>query len=156
MKCSYLFQTAVLFSMFAICTPAPTTQILLQSKLSSNPIEDPVSWAWGQHPDGLDYKAKNSLTLKQCLANPCSLLGTPLCKTTYFHCAEYECIQKTNPCKKYCKVLGTCWQIYQFFCTWSFKKHSQILNYRKLTSKPTFYKRVIKLSSFVFGLYEIN
>ena len=70
-------------------------------------------YVWrGEHPDnGFGYKAKNSLTLKQCLKDPCKLLGTPLCETSYFHCQEYECIQRSEPCKKYCKLLNTCWSI---------------------------------------------
>ena len=106
-----IFLKVILFisTSISLSSQAPNPQIKLQSKLPSNPIEDPLSWAWGQHPDGLDYKAKNSLTTKQCLANPCSLFGTPVCKTTFFHCAEYECIQRSQPCKKFCKVLGTCW-----------------------------------------------
>ena len=110
---------ALIHYFFQICIPlllcihkssqAPNPHIKLQSRLPDNPIEDSFSWAWGRHPDGLDYKAKNSLTNKQCLANPCSLFGTPACKTTFFHCADYKCIQKTKPCKKFCKVLGSCW-----------------------------------------------
>ena len=52
----------------------------LQSKLPANPIEDPPTWAWGLHPDnGLDYKAKDSLSLEVCLANP-ELINTAKCK----------------------------------------------------------------------------
>merc|ERR1712117_374507 len=90
-----------------LSTSAPQIQLL--SSLPEDPIEDPADWAWGAHPDnGFDYKAKNSLTLKQCLQDPCKLLGTPLCETSYFHCQEYECIQRSEPCKKYCKLLNTC------------------------------------------------
>merc|ERR1712062_710038 len=43
----------------------------LQSEYPANPIEDPQSWAWGQHPDnGLGYKAKDNLEVEVCLANP--------------------------------------------------------------------------------------
>ena len=28
----------------------------LESQLPPEPIEDPASWAWGQHPNGLGYK----------------------------------------------------------------------------------------------------
>ena len=28
----------------------------LKSQLPSEPIEDPESWAWGEHPNGLGYK----------------------------------------------------------------------------------------------------
>ena len=43
----------------------------LQSEYPANPIEDPQSWAWGQHPDrGLGYKARDNLEVEVCLANP--------------------------------------------------------------------------------------
>ena len=52
----------------------------LQSKLPENPIEDPASWAWGLHPDqGLDYKARDSLSLEVCLDNP-ELINTAKCR----------------------------------------------------------------------------
>ena len=55
-------------------------QVRLQSKIPDNPIEDPASWAWGLHPDnGLDYKARDSLSLEVCLANP-DLIDTAKCK----------------------------------------------------------------------------
>merc|ERR1712115_724073 len=45
-------------------------QVTLQSKLPTDPIEDPNTWAWGLHPDqGLDYKARDSLSLEVCLSN---------------------------------------------------------------------------------------
>eukprot|EP00090_Calanus_glacialis_P027143 TRINITY_DN4271_c0_g1_i4.p1 TRINITY_DN4271_c0_g1~~TRINITY_DN4271_c0_g1_i4.p1 ORF type:complete len:177 (+),score=33.27 TRINITY_DN4271_c0_g1_i4:97-627(+) len=51
----------------------------LASKLPANPIEDPADWAWGQHPsNGLGYKAKNSLTVEVCLANP-AMVNTAKC-----------------------------------------------------------------------------
>merc|ERR1712203_1272922 len=34
-------------------------QVQLVSLLPAQPIEPPESWAWGQHPNGLGYKAKN-------------------------------------------------------------------------------------------------
>ena len=55
-------------------------QVTLQSKLPTDPIEDPNTWAWGLHPDqGLDYKARDSLSLEVCLANP-DLINTAKCK----------------------------------------------------------------------------
>ena len=66
-------------------------------------------WCRGEHPDrGLDYSARNSLTEAQCLQEPCRLLGTPICSTSYFHCQQFQCIQTSQPCKKYCGLLGTC------------------------------------------------
>merc|ERR1711997_1230996 len=51
----------------------------LQSEYPANPIEDPQSWAWGQHPDrGLGYKAKDNLEVEVCLANP-SYINTAKC-----------------------------------------------------------------------------
>merc|ERR1712036_99951 len=36
-------------------------------------------WAWGQHPDeGLGYKAKDSLSVSVCLANP-AMVNTAKC-----------------------------------------------------------------------------
>ena len=71
--------------------------------------EPPADWAWGAHPDqGWDYKARNSLTHEQCKVDPCKLYGTPVCQTTVFQCREYPCIQKSEPCKKFCFLLGTC------------------------------------------------
>eukprot|EP00091_Calanus_sinicus_P010610 TRINITY_DN24540_c0_g1_i1.p1 TRINITY_DN24540_c0_g1~~TRINITY_DN24540_c0_g1_i1.p1 ORF type:complete len:174 (-),score=42.64 TRINITY_DN24540_c0_g1_i1:39-560(-) len=51
----------------------------LASKLPANPIEEPADWAWGQHPaNGLGYKAKDSLTVEVCLANP-AMVNTAKC-----------------------------------------------------------------------------
>ena len=36
-----------------------------RSELPSNPIENPMSWAWGRHPrNGFGYKAKDSLAVE--------------------------------------------------------------------------------------------
>ena len=54
-------------------------QVSLKSQLPASPIEDPDTWAWGLHPDnGLDYKARDSLSLDGCLANP-ELIDTAKC-----------------------------------------------------------------------------
>ena len=59
--------------------PAPQRPVL-QSLLPLEPIEDPASWAWGLHPDqGLDYKARDSLSLEVCLDNP-ELINTAKCR----------------------------------------------------------------------------
>merc|ERR1712086_480970 len=51
----------------------------LQSQLPAEPIESPADWAWGQHPNsGLGYKAKDSLSVEVCLANP-ALVNTAKC-----------------------------------------------------------------------------
>merc|ERR1711868_182714 len=99
---------AIFFILSVLSTSLSAPQVQLQSKLPKEPIEDPATWAWGKHPNGLDYNAKNSLKEEQCLQDPCKLLGTPLCETTYFHCQEFKCIQTSEPCKKYCKILKTC------------------------------------------------
>ena len=53
-------------------------QDALLSELPPNPIEDPDTWAWGEPPNGISYKAKDSLSLEVCLANP-SLINTVKC-----------------------------------------------------------------------------
>ena len=51
----------------------------LKSQYPSNPIEDPQTWAWGQHPDnGLGYKARDNLEVSVCLANP-AMINTAKC-----------------------------------------------------------------------------
>ena len=51
----------------------------LQSQLPTEPIEPPADWAWGLHPDeGLGYKAKDSLSVEVCLANP-AMVNTAKC-----------------------------------------------------------------------------
>ncbi|XP_023347708.1 uncharacterized protein LOC111716481 isoform X4 [Eurytemora carolleeae] len=54
-------------------------QIKLQSLLPVDPIEEFDTWAWGEHPNGLGYKARNGLSVDQCLKNP-HLIDTPACK----------------------------------------------------------------------------
>ena len=74
-------QQIVLFVLGSVhVTVQSPVQVRLQSKIPDNPIEDPASWAWGLHPDnGLDYKARDSLSLEVCLANP-ALINTAKCK----------------------------------------------------------------------------
>merc|ERR1712117_177565 len=51
----------------------------LKSQYPSNPIEDPQTWAWAQHPDnGLGYKARDNLEVSVCLANP-AMINTAKC-----------------------------------------------------------------------------
>ena len=60
----------------------------LQSQYPVNPIEDPETWAWGQHPEnGLGYKAKDNLEVEVCLANP-SYINTAKCKLPLSVCLE--------------------------------------------------------------------
>ena len=66
------------FSLLATVLGNPVF-VPLQSKYPANPIEDPQTWAWGQHPDnGLDYKAKDGLEVSVCLANP-QMINTAKC-----------------------------------------------------------------------------
>ena len=61
-------------------------QVSLQSQLLASPIEGRETCAWGLHPDnGLEHKARDSLSVEVCLANPdlinvnkCSLPLSPL------------------------------------------------------------------------------
>jgi hypothetical protein len=48
---------------------------VLRSELPAEPIEDPAGWAWGQHPNGVGYKATNDLLYATCLDTP----DSPLC-----------------------------------------------------------------------------
>ena len=83
--------------LLSLCSVSISSPVLvnLQSKLPDNPIEvdpwkifqniftilrqDPRDWAWGLHPDrGLDYKAKDGLSLEVCLDNP-ELINTAKC-----------------------------------------------------------------------------
>ena len=75
------FTQCLLFVLGSVhVTVQSPVQVRLQSKIPDNPIEDPASWAWGLHPDnGLDYKARDSLSLEVCLANP-DLINTAKCK----------------------------------------------------------------------------
>jgi len=69
------------------CSAGPTP-IELKSQLPANPIEDPPSWAWGRHPrNGFGYKAKDSLAVEVCLANP-ALVDTAKCKLPLDVCLD--------------------------------------------------------------------
>merc|ERR1712018_463677 len=59
--------------MLAVQTFASPVELL--SKLPEEPIDPPNDWAWGQHPNGIGYKASNDLLYKNCLATP----NSPLC-----------------------------------------------------------------------------
>merc|ERR1719340_132613 len=60
----------------------------LQSEYPANPIEDPQSWAWGQHPDrGLGYKARDNLEVEVCLANP-DYINTAKCNLPLEVCLD--------------------------------------------------------------------
>merc|ERR1712061_839827 len=60
----------------------------LQSQYPANPIEDPPTWAWGQHPqNGLGYKAKDNLEVEVCLANP-HYINTAKCKLPLEVCLD--------------------------------------------------------------------
>ncbi|XP_023347718.1 uncharacterized protein LOC111716482 isoform X4 [Eurytemora carolleeae] len=64
------------------------SKIKLQSLLPVDPIEEFDSWAWGEHPNGLGYKARNGLSVDQCFKNP-YLIDTPACKFPAAVCIEF-------------------------------------------------------------------
>ena len=83
LKCfiEYLVQVLYLSFQTLLVLQVHSSPLLvpLASKLPANPIEDPADCAWGQHPaNGLGYKAKNSLTVEVCLANP-AMVNTAKC-----------------------------------------------------------------------------
>jgi len=52
---------------------------VLQSLLPLEPIEDPHSWSWANHPrQGFSYKSKDGLSVEVCLENP-KLIATARC-----------------------------------------------------------------------------
>lgn len=86
----------------------------LVSKLPKEPIENPASWAWAAHPNGLGYKARNGLSMEQCLAAPPCTLVSPLCKghvfeaQSFFQCTKNKCWRPTYLCEEYCVTFKTC------------------------------------------------
>ena len=75
------FQFMIYFQIQLLLAPVLSNPVFkpLKSKYPTNPIEDPQTWAWGRHPDnGLDYKAKDSLEVSVCLANP-QMINTAKC-----------------------------------------------------------------------------
>ncbi|XP_023347720.1 uncharacterized protein LOC111716482 isoform X6 [Eurytemora carolleeae] len=74
------------------------SKIKLQSLLPVDPIEEFDSWAWGEHPNGLGYKARNSLTKEQCVLNP-TTAGT-------VHCRNYDYSYPVDICIKYPEIAG--------------------------------------------------
>merc|ERR1712209_256925 len=51
----------------------------LQSLLPLDPIEEPPTWAWANHPQrGFSYKAKDGLSVEMCLNNP-KMITTARC-----------------------------------------------------------------------------
>ena len=72
-------QTVLVVSVVLVSSLPQPQRPVLQSLLPLEPIEDPAIWAWGLHPDnGLDYKAKDGLTVEVCLDNP-QLINTAKC-----------------------------------------------------------------------------
>ena len=83
-------------------------QVILQSKLPTDPIEDPNTWAWGLHPDqGVDYKARDSLSLEVCLANP-ELINTAKCKLPLDLCLSKKEFTPLVGCSGYNFPLSVC------------------------------------------------
>ena len=91
--------------MIALSVSITTPQsVQLSSQLPANPIEPPDTWAWGQHPNGLGYKAKNGLSLDQCIKNPVQA-NTLLCtnavkEISYWQCFKNPQVQKTQLCMR--------------------------------------------------------
>ena len=89
--------------MLATMVPSTSQQtVQLVSKLPSDPIEPPAAWSWGSHPNGLGYKAKNGLSLDQCIKNPAQA-NTLLCtravkEISYWQCFKNPQVQKTKLC----------------------------------------------------------
>ena len=81
-------------------------QVNLKSQLPASPIEDPDTWAWGLHPDnGLDYKARDSLSVEVCLANP-ELIDTAKCSLPRDLClsnAEFTPLVGCSGQSRYCR-----------------------------------------------------
>ena len=74
----------------ALGHPILTAPQILQSQLPLQPIEDPDLWAWGQHPNGVGYKAANDLLFETCLGTP----DSPLC---YNAATKLQCVQNLAP-----------------------------------------------------------
>merc|ERR1719361_362928 len=77
-------------SLFGVVLSRPQ---VLKSQLPSQPIEDPDLWAWGQHPNGLGYKAPNDLLYETCLGSP----DSPLC---YGAATFFQCTRKSEEARK--------------------------------------------------------
>ena len=82
---------------------------VLKSELPSQPIEDPDVWSWGQHPNGLGYKAPNDLLFETCLTTP----DSPLCyeAATSRQCWENPQVIRSCMCARHapstdCKSIG--------------------------------------------------
>merc|ERR1712062_879577 len=72
---------------FSLALPSPATGVL-RSQYPEEPIEDPPTWAWGQHPrNGLGYKAKGQPEVEVCLANP-HYINTAKCKLPLEVCLD--------------------------------------------------------------------
>ena len=83
-------------SLFGLAFSRPQ---VLKSQLPSKPIEDPDLWAWGQHPNGLGYKAPNDLLFETCLSTP----NSPLCyeAASSRQCWENASILRTCMCARH-------------------------------------------------------
>ena len=77
---SFIVQILVL-SVLLLCSSVfllPQRPVL-QSLLPLEPIEDPPSWSWANHPrQGFSYKSKDGLSVEVCLENP-KLIATARC-----------------------------------------------------------------------------
>ena len=87
-----------------LLSPVASQGVQLASQLPANPIEPPESWAWGDHPNGVGYKAKGGLSLDQCIKNP-HQANTLLCseavkQISYWQCFKNPQVQKTKLCMR--------------------------------------------------------
>ena len=73
-------QATLMFTTLVYLSPVSLLPQNLQSLLPLEPIEDPNSWAWANHPrEGFSYKSKDGLSVEVCLQNP-KLIATAKCQ----------------------------------------------------------------------------
>ena len=73
------FKTMLLISALALSFLVDSHPQNLQSLLPLDPIEEPPTWAWANHPrQGFSYKAKDGLSVEMCLNNP-KMIATARC-----------------------------------------------------------------------------
>ena len=74
-----LFKTMLMLSALALSFLVDCQPQNLQSLLPLDPIEEPPTWAWANHPRrGFSYKAKDGLSVEMCLNNP-KMIATARC-----------------------------------------------------------------------------
>ena len=93
------------------CQQHPSLSLtLFRLLLPASPIEDPETWAWGLHPDnGLDYKARDSLSVEVCLANP-ELIDTAKCSLPRDLCLSNAKFTPLVGCSGHLALVSLCQQ----------------------------------------------